>query len=100
VPTDAVTAIRDVQRGQAVTLRGEVRRLRDTDEFILRDDTGAITVYIGWRNAMPVSVGQRVTVVGTADDDTPPEMKPEVYAARILFSDGRKVELIRSSRDE
>jgi hypothetical protein len=27
-------------------------------------------------------------------------MKPEVYAARILFSDGRKVELIRSSRDE
>jgi uncharacterized protein YdeI (BOF family) len=96
----AITPIRDVRRGQAVTLQGEVRRLRDSDEFVLRDDTGTITIYIGWRNRMPVSVGQRVTVVGTADDDALPGLRPEIYAARIVLPDGRTVELIRGGRDE
>lgn len=96
----AVTSVRAVRRGQSVTLRGEVQRLRDSDEFVLRDDTGTITIYIGWRNRMPVSVGQIVTVVGTADDDVIPGRRPEIYASRIVLPDGRAVELIRGGRDE
>ncbi len=98
---DAVlTPIREVRRGQFVTLNGEVQRLRDTDEFVLRDDSGAITVYIGWRNRMPVSVGQRITVVGTADDDVVPGFRPEIYASHIVLPDGRTVELIPGDRNE
>ncbi len=95
-----LTPIRDVRRGQFVTLNGEVQRLRDTDEFVLRDDSGAITVYIGWRNRMPVSVGQRVTVVGTADDDVVPGFRPEIYASHIVLPDGRTVALLRGDRNE
>lgn len=96
----AITPIRDVRRGQAVTLQGQVQRLRDSDEFVIRDDTGTIIVYIGWRNRMPVTVGQRVTVVGTADDSIIPGLRPEIYASRIVLPDGRTVELIRGGPDE
>ncbi len=96
----AITPIRDVRRGQSVALQGQVQRLRDTDEFVLRDDTGTIIIYIGWRNRMPVSVGQRVTVIGTADDDVIPGLRPEIYASRIVLPDGRTVELIRGGPDE
>ncbi len=95
-----ITPIRDVRRGQSVTLRGTVQRVRDTDEFVLRDDTGSITIYIGWRNRMPVAVGQLVTVIGTADDDVLPGLRPEIYASGVVLPDGRTVDLIRGSRDE
>ncbi len=96
----AITPIRDVRRGQAVTLEGDVQRLRDSDEFVLRDDTGTIIIYIGWRNRMPVTVGQRVTVIGTADDDVIPGSRPEIYASHIVLADGRTVGLTRGDRDE
>jgi uncharacterized protein YdeI (BOF family) len=100
VANTAVTPIRDVRRGQAVKLQGQVQRLRDSDEFVLRDDTGTITIYIGWRNRMPVTVGQRVTVIGTADDDVIPGSRPEIYASHVVLEDGRTVGLIRGGRDE
>ncbi|MDV7393139.1 NirD/YgiW/YdeI family stress tolerance protein, partial [Arthrospira platensis SPKY1] len=74
-PDSAFTAVEDVRRGQRVTLRGEVVALADEDEFILADETGRIRVYIGWRNDMPVDVGEVVTVVGMADDDVVPGMR-------------------------
>jgi uncharacterized protein YdeI (BOF family) len=90
-----LVAVRDVRRGQSVTLRGEVARIRDTDEFVLRDDTGSIDVYIGWRNRMPVRSGDRVTVIGFADDDVFPGMRPDIYADRLVLADGRVVVLER-----
>lgn len=99
-PAGPVVAIDTVRRGQNVVLSGVVHRIRDTDEFILRDDTGSITIYIGWRNRMPVAAGDRVTVAGVADDDVLPGMRPEVYASSIVLADGRSVELVRGGRDE
>jgi uncharacterized protein YdeI (BOF family) len=93
-----VIPISQVRRGQRVTLAGVVDRIRDSDEFILRDDTGRIEIYIGWRNAMPVSMGERVTVFGVADDDVFPGRRPDVYADRILREDGSLVTFDR--RDE
>lgn len=94
-PSADITPIADVRRGQTVALRGEVVRIRDTDEFTLRDESGSIRVYIGWRNRMPVATGDRITVFGTADDDVFVWLRPEVYADRIELSDGRVVTLAR-----
>ena len=90
-----VISITAVRRGQPVVLEGVVERLRDSDEFVLRDATGAIRVDIGWRNTMPVRPGDRVVVQGVADDDELPGLRPEVYANRIQLADGRIVDLIR-----
>ena len=95
-----IVEIQSVRRGQTVALRGEVSRIRDSDEFVLRDATGTIQVYIGWRNRMPVSVGDRVTVFGTADDDVFPGRRPEIYADRIVLADGRAFELLRGGYDD
>jgi uncharacterized protein YdeI (BOF family) len=86
-------SIASVRRGQSVVLAGVVDRLRDSDEFVLRDDSGTIEVYIGWRNRMPVRPGDRVTVAGIADDDVLPGFRPDVYADRIQLADGRIVTL-------
>lgn len=43
----ATTSIADIRRGDHVVLDGEVVRFADEDEFILRDETGSIRVYIG-----------------------------------------------------
>ncbi len=90
-----VTAVADVRRGQSVVLVGTVDRLPDSDEFVLRDETGTIEVSIGWRNRMPVRVGDRVVVAGTADDDVFPGRRPDVYADRIQLPDGSVVRLRR-----
>ncbi|HKJ90922.1 MAG TPA: NirD/YgiW/YdeI family stress tolerance protein [Oceanipulchritudo sp.] len=88
-----VTPISKVRRGQEVTLLGRVDRIRDEDEFTLRDDTGKIKIYIGWKNEMPVSVGETVTVAGRADDDAFPGMRPEIYARAIILSNGDRINL-------
>ncbi|MEO1237734.1 MAG: NirD/YgiW/YdeI family stress tolerance protein [Planctomycetota bacterium] len=87
-PRVKITPVDRVRRGQPVVLRGEVERVRDEDEFVLRDATGSIEVYIGWQNPMPVRVGDRVTVHGVADDDAFPGRRPDVYAREIVLPDG------------
>jgi uncharacterized protein YdeI (BOF family) len=99
-PVQPMVRVADVRRGQSVHLRGTVERIRDTDEFILRDDSGSIRVYIGWRNAMPVGPGEVVTVFGVADDDVFPGLRPEIYADRIVTADGRTVTLLRGGDQE
>jgi uncharacterized protein YdeI (BOF family) len=88
-----VTPIREIQRGQRVRLQGKVTRIRDEDEFILSDDTGRVLVYIGWRNDLPVEVGDEVTVIGRADDDVLPLMRPEIYASMLILPGGEQVNL-------
>jgi len=92
-PGSTVTAISEVRRGQRVTLHGKVERIRDEDEFILSDESGKIRIYIGWKNDMPVDVGDRVTVKGRADDDVFPGMRPEVYATSLTLANGDQVNL-------
>ena len=99
-PTEPLGRVADVRRGQSVHLRGVVDRVRDTDEFVLRDDSGSIRVYIGWRNRMPVAAGDVVTVYGVADDDVFPGRRPEVYARRIITADGREITLRRGGYDD
>lgn len=94
-PVQPMGRVADVRRGQNVHLQGTVERIRDTDEFILRDDSGSIRVYIGWRNAMPVGPGEVVTVFGVADDDVFPGLRPEIYADRIVTADGRTLTLLQ-----
>jgi uncharacterized protein YdeI (BOF family) len=74
--------------GQQVTLAGTVERITDEDEFLLRDATGTVLVYVG-PNLVPASVGERITVSGMVDDDGP----LEIYATAITRADGTVVEL-------
>ena len=74
--------------GQSVTVTGSVDRITDDDEFILRDATGSIRVYVG-PNAIPAAVGDVITVFGAVDDDLP----MEIYATSILRADGTRIDL-------
>lgn len=88
-----VTKIGDIQRGASVVLAGEVVRILDEDEFRLRDDTGSVRVYIGWRNRVMVDVGEQVSVTGFVDDDLVNYFRPEVYAREIVRGDGSTITL-------
>ncbi|RDC72413.1 hypothetical protein DLJ49_10910 [Rhodovulum sp. 12E13] len=82
------TTIADVQRNMSVTLAGTVDRITDEDEFVLRDATGTIRVYVG-PNRVPAGPGEAVTVIGHVDDDRP----VEVYATEMVRADGTRVSL-------
>jgi len=92
---DTVTPIKEIHRGQHVLLEGTVDRIRDTDEFVLRDETGRVKIYIGWKNRMPVSKGEAVKVWGVADDDAFPGFRPEIYAYAIGLASGEVVHLTK-----
>jgi len=92
---DRVTPIEEVHRGEHVLLTGTVTRLRDSDEFVLEENTGRIQVYIGWKNRMPVSKGDAVKVWGVADDDGFFGMRPEIYAYAIGLPSGEVIHLSR-----
>ncbi|HEV7456208.1 MAG TPA: hypothetical protein VGN96_05475 [Roseococcus sp.] len=83
----ATTPIGDLRRGTMVTIEGTVDRILDTDEFRLRDRSGAVRIYLG-PNWVPVDVGQQVTVRGFVDDGWP----VEVYAREIILPDGRTLQ--------
>jgi uncharacterized protein YdeI (BOF family) len=74
--------------GQTVTLAGTVERITDEDEFLLRDATGTVLVYVG-PNLVPAQTGESITVSGFVDDDGP----LEIYATAITRADGTRVEL-------
>lgn len=90
---EAVAAIKDVRPGASVQLQGTVTRILDEDEFRIEDETGSIRVYIGWRNRVPVEVGEEVRVRGVVDDDLVDGFRPEVYANEIVRADGTVIQL-------
>lgn len=59
--------IEKLASGMSVTVKGEVTRILDEDEFRMKDSTGSVRVYIGWKNRMPVPVGETVLVLGVVD---------------------------------
>lgn len=83
-----ITAIEDLQRDTPVTVQGTVDRITSSDEFYLRDETGAVRVYVG-PNRIPAEVGENITIIGKVDEDR----KLEVYAFEIIRADGSRVEL-------
>ena len=87
-----ITAIGDIRRGSMVTVHGTVERILDTDEFRISDDSGAIRVYIGYRNFVPVSEGEVVHVTGFVDRD----IFKEIYAREIIHADGQVTRLSTS----
>ena len=90
---EQITNIGDITRGASVTLQGEVSRILDEDEFRLQDNTGSVKIYIGWKNRVMVTVGERVKVVGFVDDDLINAFRPEVYANKIIRENGEIIEL-------
>lgn len=90
---DSITRIEDVHPGAPVQLQGTVTRILDEDEFRMEDETGSIRVYIGWRNRVPVEVGEEVRVRGVVDDDLVGAFRPEVYASEIVRADGTVIQL-------
>ena len=86
--TGEITAIEDLQRDTPVTVQGTVDRITSSDEFYLRDETGAVRVYVG-PNRIPAEVGENITIIGKVDEDR----KLEVYAFEIIRADGSRVEL-------
>lgn len=79
--------IADLKRGMEATISGTVERITDEDEFRLRDATGAVRIYIG-PNAMPVAVGDAISVTGLVDDGFG---RMEVYAKSLTLADGSSV---------
>ena len=77
------TPISDIRRGTMVVVSGTVDRILDSDEFRLRDASGAIRVYVG-PNWVPVDVGERVTVRGFVDND----LIKEIHAREVVRADG------------
>ena len=65
VLAEEITPVAELTRGAKVTVQGVVSRIPDDDEFRLRDSTGSVLVYIGWKNKMPVGSHQ-----GQGDADT------------------------------
>ena len=92
MPTpDGVIAIDDIKRGTTVSVQGKVERIMDTDEFRLSDASGDVVVYVGYRNMVPVKVGETVVVDGFVDDD----FFVEIYARQITHQDGRVTTLMQ-----
>ncbi len=94
--TERVTAIGDVRRGSLVTIEGVVKRIVDTDEFVLADASGQIRVDVRYPNFVPVAEGERVKVRGFVDRD----LIREVYAREIVHADGRVSRLDRVGTDQ
>lgn len=84
-----ITTIDNVTRGSSVAVQGTVSQILDSDEFRLVDDTGEIDVYIGWKNQLPVTSGEQVTVKGVVDDDG----SLELYAKEIIHGNGQTTRL-------
>ena len=90
-----VTKIEDIQQGTSVTLQGKVTRILDETEFLLWDETGSVTVFVGLRNRMLVEVGEEVTVRGFVEDHPISYYRPEIDAKEIIRGDGSSILLNR-----
>jgi uncharacterized protein YdeI (BOF family) len=78
-----VTPVADLARNSVATVSGTVDRITDEDEFVLKDGTGHVRVYVG-PALVPVRPGERITVTGLVDDG----LRIEIYARQIVRADG------------
>jgi hypothetical protein len=90
---EEITLIGELERGMSATIKGEVTRILDEDEFRLQDETGSIRVYSGWKNRVFVRTGEKLTVRGFVDNDIASYFRPEFYAFEIVREDGSVIKL-------
>jgi uncharacterized protein YdeI (BOF family) len=90
---EEVTSIDNLERGMSATVKGEVTRILDEDEFRIQDETGSVRVYIGWKNRVSFPTGEKLTVRGFVDDDLAAYFRPELYAFEIIREDGTVIKL-------
>lgn len=63
----AVTSIKDLKYKNAVTISGTVSKVKNENEFTLRDATGTVDVNLKTGQSVVLKDGQKVTVNGTVD---------------------------------
>lgn len=90
---EEITPIDMLERGMTVSVQGEVTRILDEDELRIRDSTGSVRIYIGWKNRITIPVGETILVEGVVDDDLESRFRPEVYAYQIIREDGTVIDL-------
>jgi uncharacterized protein YdeI (BOF family) len=90
---EKLTPIDKLERGMSATIKGEVTRILDEDEFRMQDTTGSIRVYIGWKNRVLLPIGENIIVRGFVDDDLKSYFRPEFYAFEITREDGSVIKL-------
>lgn len=91
VLAETTTNIEDLRQEETVTISGEVTEIVDDDddnEWVVTDDTGSVVVDAGslWEQAVDVSVGDLLTVVGQLDED-------EFDAFTVILPDGTEIEI-------
>ena len=91
-----MTPIAKLERGMTTTIKGELTRILDEDEFRLADQTGSRRAYIGWKNRVLIPIGETITVHGFVDEDLMLYFRPEFYAFDIKSEDGTMVKLHQS----
>jgi len=98
VLAEEVMPIDELERGMSTTIQGEVVRVLDEDEFLIKDETGSIEVYIGWKNKISFQSDEKLTVQGVVDDDDDDDdshSQLEFYASVITREDGSVIKLQR-----
>ncbi|GGX72214.1 hypothetical protein GCM10007385_46310 [Tateyamaria omphalii] len=84
-----VVPISSVQRGQTATVEGVVDRFFDSDEIRLRDESGAVRVYLG-PQMIDLKSGERIRVSGILDNDL---LLNEFYAREITRENGESISI-------
>ncbi len=88
--SDAViTNISDLRSYSEATIKGEIVRIVDEDEFRIKDESGKIKVYTGWKNNLKVKTGEKITVKGYLDGG----IFREFYATEITLKSGERITL-------
>jgi uncharacterized protein YdeI (BOF family) len=84
-----ITKVSELEKYTLTHIKGEVMKILDEDTFRLKDSSGKIQVYTGWKNTNIVEVGETVTVKGKLD----PGLIKEFYASEIIRENGEVVTL-------
>ncbi len=91
VLAEDTTNIEDLRQEETVTISGEVTEIMgddDDNKWVVTDYTGSVAVDAGalWQEAIDVSVGDLLTVVGELDED-------EFDAFSVILADGTEIEI-------
>ncbi|MFD2552023.1 hypothetical protein ACFSQP_09370 [Bizionia sediminis] len=77
-----ITPITNLKNNTSAYIKGQVEKILDNDTFRIKDNSGSIAVYTGWKNTNLVTVGQQVIVKGVLDSG----LFKEFYASEIKIN--------------
>ena len=79
--------ISELEKYKPAQIEGKVIKIMDEDEFRVKDESGKIKVYTGWKNTNTVSLGEKIKIKGYLD----PGIIKEFYASEIIRENGEKI---------